>query len=225
MRKRKEKKKKRTIAPILSTRGTNESIHEKREIPRSSFDGGDAVGPTGSLGGPSVSFGALVARPRVYRIEDLRRFSESFVHPRTGSRGFSRALSTIAQYTAWQPGPRVVHNLHRRRMERVDAVLACLRERTRKRARSLERAPFCVFGKRTRSSCTTSARGTWSTRVATSIPNHVRGHLFARGDPISSTSVARARHATARSRSAGKRLSSASIEIGLEVYVHHVVIS
>lgn len=66
----------------------------------------DAAGPTGSPRWSIVSFHALVARPRVYRIEDLRRFSESFVHPRTGSRGFSRALGIVAQYTAWQPGPR-----------------------------------------------------------------------------------------------------------------------
>lgn len=166
--------------------------------------GGDAVGPTGSPGGPSVSFGALVARPRVYRIEDLRRFSESFVHPRTSSRGFSRALDTTAQYTAWQPGPREAYSLHRRRMERVDAVLACIRERTRKHARSFERAPFCVFWNAHTASASSAHM------VPISIPDHVWDRIFARGDPISSTSVAQARHATAQSRSAEKGSWSAS---------------
>jgi hypothetical protein len=178
---REEKKKERAIAPILSTRGTNESIQEKREIPRSSLGGGggDAVGPTGSPGGPSVSFGALVARPRVYRIEDLRRFSESFVHPRTGSRGFSRALGTTTQCTAWQPGPRAAHSLHRpRRMERVDAVLACLRERTRKRARSPPNVrPSACFGTHTRHLHPPPARAAHGPLVSRrpASPDRVRG--------------------------------------------------
>jgi len=92
---------------FLSMREANESIREGQEISRSSLrlmvmplvrQVVPMVHPC-----PSV---ALVARPRVYRIEDLRRFSESFVHPRTGSRGFSRALDTVAQCTAWQPGSR-----------------------------------------------------------------------------------------------------------------------
>lgn len=151
----KKKKKKRAIAPILLARGANESIQERREIPRSSLGGGDAVGPTGSPGGPSVSFGALVARPRVYRIEDLRRFSESFVHPRTGSRGFSRALGTTTQYTAWQPGPRAAHSLRTDGAWNASTRRACVPSKTHTKTRSLARSPerVCSFAclERTRS--------------------------------------------------------------------------
>lgn len=168
---RKEKKEKRECGSLIDAR--NERVHS-REISHSSLGGGDAVGPTGSPGGPSVSFDALVARPRVYRIEDLRKFSESFVHPRTGSRGFSRALGTTTQYTAWQPGPRVVCSLHRRRMERINAVFACLGKRTKKTNRSLERACFCSGRETYHQSYRCALHGL----VPISTPEHVQDRPF-----------------------------------------------
>lgn len=208
--KKMNKKAKRFCGILIDARSERVHLRDAREISRSSLRSGDAVGPTGSPDGPSVSFGcAGGATPSVSN----RGSSQIFGELRSPTNGLPRVLPGarhIAQCTAWQPGPRAtLQPRSRDATGRVDAV-ACVpsRTHTHTRTRSLarsDRAPFCVFWNAHTASASASARGTWSSCLPTrSTTDLVRGRLSARGGLISSTSAARARHATAQSENAGK---------------------
>lgn len=121
----------------------NESIQEKREILRSMVmmllvrQVVPVVHPC-----PSVRWwrDPECIESRIFA--DFRRASFTHEQAPAGSPGLSASLLSILRGGLDRGRPTT---LHRRRMERVDAVLTCLRERTRKRACSHERALFYVF--------------------------------------------------------------------------------
>lgn len=174
-----------------------------------------------------MSFGTLVARPRVYRIEDLRRFSESFVRAPADSPGRSAPPLSVLRGSQDRGWPPATETRRKPGTRRVDArCLACLREHEANARARLHGTCVCIpsacfWNARTASALRQSARGgTWSDRVPTSIPDLVRVRPSARDGPISSTSAARVRHAAAQSG-----CGEGVVMIGLGLYAHQVVIS